>query len=157
MTEKQELLKDLRESFDELKKNLKFNSNFEELDKAFLIKDFILEEGYVAENFFVQFSSRIAAFYGEWLRYLNNLLVPSSEFLASQTEIKLFNTEEDKKHVWTLIKTGMKFANMKVLLTLQEDKKMQAEFIDESFKAWNEIFKPGVSSLVKRAYAAWKD
>lgn len=157
MTEKQELLKNLRESFDLLKKDLKFSSNFEELDKAFLIKDFILEEGYVAENFFVQFSSRIAAFYGEWLRYLNNLLVPSSEFLASQTEIKLFNTEDDKKHVWALIKIGMKFANMKVLLTLQEDRKMQAEFIDESFNSWDGIFKPGVSSLVKRAYAAWKD
>jgi hypothetical protein len=157
MREKQELLKDLKESFEKLKKDLNFNSNFEELDKSFLIKDFILEEGYVAENFFVQLSSRIAAFYGEWLRYLNNLLVPSSEFLASQTEIKLFNSEEDKKHVWNLIKTGMKFANMRVLLTMQEDKKMQAEFIDESFKSWGEIFKPGVSSLVRRAYAAWKD
>jgi len=157
MAEKEELLKNLEESFDNLQKDLKFNASFEELNKSFLIRDFILEENYVAENFFVQLSSRIAAFYGEWLRYLNSLLVPSSEFLASQTEIKLFNTEEDKKHVWDLIKVGMKFANMRVLLTLQEDKKIQSEFIDESLKAWNEIFKPGVSSLVKRAYAAWKD
>lgn len=157
MSEKQELLKELEGKFSELKKDLKFNASLEDLDKAFLIKDFILEEGYIAENFFVQLSSRIAAFYGEWLRYLNSLLVPSSEFLASQTEIKLFNTEEDKKHVWDLIKVGMKFANMRVYLTMHEDKKMQADFVDSTLKSWNDNFKPGVSGLVYRAYSAWKD
>lgn len=157
MREKEELLKNLEESFEKLKKDLKFNANFEDLENSFLIRDFILEEGYVAESFFVQLSARIAAFYGEWLRYLNGLLVPTSEFLASQTEIKLFNSEEDKKAVWELIKIGMKFANMRVLLTMQEDKKMQAEFIDESLKSWNSSFKPGVSDLVRRAYSAWKD
>jgi hypothetical protein len=157
MLEKEELLKNLKESFEKLKKDLQFDTSFDELEHSFLIKDFILEEGYVAENFFVQLSSRIAAFYGEWLRYLNGLLVPTSEFLASQTEIKLFNSEEDKKKVWDLIKIGMKFANMRVFLTMQEDKKMQAEFIDESFKSWESIFKPEVSSLVQRAYTAWKN
>jgi|GEM_PF-4542866 len=157
MSEKQELLKELESKFSDLKKDLKFSSNFEDLEKAFLIKDFILEEGYIAENFFVQLSARIAAFYGEWLRYLNNLLVSSSEFLASQTEIKLFNSEEDKKNVWELIKIGMKFANMRVYLTMQENKIMQAEFIDGAFKAWDTSFKPGVSNLVKRAYEAWKN
>jgi hypothetical protein len=155
MIDKKHLLKELEEDFEKLKKELGFKSNLDELDLEFGIKDSVLNAGFVSEDLADQILSRIVEHFRESVSYLNNLLASNSNLLAAQTEVKLFNSEADKKFVWDLTKVGMKFSSMKAFISLNRDKKLQAEFIDSSLEVWRNILRPGIEGLLKRAYDAW--
>jgi len=157
MIEKKRLEEELISEFERLKKELGFDANFEELEEEFSLRDFVYSSGFVWDDFLDQILSRIVEHYRDWISYLNNLLIPNSNFMAAQTEVKLFNSEEDKKNIWKLTVLGMKFSSMKALLALNKNKEMSAEFIDESLREWKEVFKPGIEEVLRKAYSAWSD
>src|SRR3989339_217705 len=112
MIDKKEILKELESKFAQVKKELSIKPSFEDLEKEFELTDFILSAGFVSENFSRQLSQRIVDHYRDWHGYLNNLLLPNPSFLAGQTETKLFNSEEYRKRIWSLIVLSMKFSSM---------------------------------------------
>jgi len=153
--DKKEILKEIEKKFEESKKELMFKTNFEDLEREFLISDGILSLGFVSEDFSKQLCSRIAEHYRDWHGYLNNLLLPNPSYYAGQTESKLFNSEDDRKKIWNLIKTSMKFSSMHSIITLSQDKKLESNFIDESYNSWINVFKPGLVYVMSKVNEGW--
>ena len=156
MADKKELLNELKEKFEEAKKELGFNASFEELDSAFFIKDAVLSIGFVSDGFSRQLCSRIIDTFNSWHSYLNGLMMPSSSFFASQTEAKLFNTPEDKKIIWSLIKKAMYLSSKNSIIGMSKDKNLEKEFIDEAYISWRDFYCPGILKILQRVNEGWK-
>ncbi len=157
MIDKKKLLKDLEEGFEDSKKELGFKPNFEELDLEFSLKDSVLSSGFVSEDFSKQLCSRIVEHYRGWHDYLNGLLLPNPSYYAGQTESKLFNSKEDRKKIWNLIKISMEFSSMYSLVSLKEDKSMQMQFINKAYTSWVGLFKPGILYVLTKVNEGWKE
>jgi len=155
MIDKKKLSKEIEEGFEKLKGELGIQTSLEDLDSEFLIKDLIFSTGFVSENFLRQVYSRMTEYYRDWHGYLNNILLPNPSYLAGQTESKLFQSEEDKKKLWNLIKLSMKFSSASSLNALEQDKKKEAQFIDESYNSWIKDFKPGLLYILTKVSEAW--
>ena len=155
MEKKEDLLRELREAFDETKKRLGFEASFEDLDRAFRITDGVLSSDFISEEFSHQICARIVENYMSWYNYLNGLLVPSSNFLASQTEASLFSGKEDREMIWELIKKSMEFSTRHSLLGLRKDESEEAKFIDDALTYWVQDFSPKLEIILKKSNEAW--
>ena len=153
--EKKELLGELVKQFDRAKKELGFKASFEDLDNAFFITDSVLSAGFVSETYSRQLCARIVDNFMNWNHYLNSLLMPNPSFLVNAIEAKLFNTEENRKKIWELVKGSMKMTSTNYLLGLTKDKKKEAAFIDEAVKYWNSSFKQGLTEIVGKISEEW--
>ena len=97
MTKGPELLKELENEFNNIKKDLKFKASFEEIDKVFYLKDQILKEGFVSPNLSRQITWRIVDTYTSWYNYLHNLIMPNPQSMVQLQESQGFNDEEKEK------------------------------------------------------------
>jgi hypothetical protein len=156
MTDKEKLIKEYEKEFEDLKKELGFEVSMEELEEEFYIKDYILEIDYIRENLSMQIASRIIDYYRNWSNYLNNILIPNPGFIPHQTEAKLFSSDKDRKQVWEMLELCMKYSSQYSLMFLSKDKKMQKEFIDNSFKDWKNILRPFLKESMSKVYEAWR-
>ena len=92
MTMEQEiLLKELKHTFNELKKNLKFESDFEQIDRVFFVEDLILSRRYISSDFSRQLRSGMSDIFYSWVNYLQGLLLPSPSNITQMTESKIFS------------------------------------------------------------------
>ena len=155
--DKREVLKELELAFASMKKDLGFKTSFDEINEEFSFNDFVLEMGYVRENLVLQLNSRIVDYFRNWASYLNSLMVPNPQSYPNQTESKLFNSEEDKKKMWEIIKICMRYSSMYSLAFLSKDKKLQSEFIDSAYLSWKEEIRPYMSEVIKRVYSGWSE
>jgi len=156
MIDKKDILKELSQKFEEVKKELGFTPSFEELDREFSLKDAVLTSGFVSDNLVRQISSRIVEFYRDWHGYLNNLLLPNPSFYAGQTEAKLFNSDEDRKKIWKLVTISMRFSSKNSLAWLTGENDKEKEFINEAYSSWINEFKPGLIYLMDKVHDGWK-
>ncbi len=156
MIDKKQIIREIEEKFKDAKKEIGFETSLENLDSAFSIKDSVLSNGFVSDNFSRQICSRIAEAYGSWVNYLNNLLIPSSGFIPFQTESKIFSSEQDRKLVWSLIRGAIQLTSLNNLINLNKDKKLEKDFIDSSYKYWVEVFSPSMEKIMQRSHEAWK-
>ncbi len=157
MIDKKKLLNELEDKFEESKKELGFKTSFEELELEFSLKDSILATGFVSEDFSRQLCSRIVEHYRGWHDFLNGLLMPNPSYYAGQTEAKLFNNEEDRKKIWSLIKISMEFSSIHSLFSLKNDNVMRSQFIDKTYSSWMNLFKPGILSLLTKVNEGWNE
>jgi hypothetical protein len=153
--EKKDLLDELKEKFEAAKKEIVFQAQFNELDEAFFIKDYILNDGYVSEEFSRQMCSRIRDTFNVWANYLHSLLMPNPQHMINMTEAKLFN-EEGRKEVWSMLKGALELTSLNTLCGLTKDKNMEAEFIDNSLKFWKEVYQPGLVQIMRKVNSGWK-
>lgn len=157
MIDKKELMRELEKDFEAEKKDLGFNLSFDEFDSNFNFRNVVLNKGFVPYYIKRGICSIIGQEYRDWYSYLNSLLLPNGSSYASQTEAKLFSSESDKKAIWALIKKCMDFSSRSSYVLLLEDKKLIAEFIDESFNYWVSEFKPRVMEIMRRVNGAWRE
>ncbi|MDA3836822.1 MAG: hypothetical protein PF542_04320 [Nanoarchaeota archaeon] len=153
--DKVKLLKEYETAFIALQKEYGFVTPISELEEIFMMRDHILETGYVRENFSAQVSSRIVDYFRNWAGYLNAILVPNPQSFVNQTESKLFSSEEDKQEMWKIVKICMRYSSGFSLMLLSRDKKMQAEFIDTAYNSWKNDVKPFMIDTMQRVHSAW--
>jgi hypothetical protein len=156
MIDKKELIKEVEKEFNKAREELGFEATFEELEDAFKIYDGVVSSEFVSTSFSRQLCSRILDNYMGWHSYLNGILVPNSGFLASQTEANLFNNQEDRDMIWKMIKKTMEYSTTHSLIGLTKNKELEAQFIDETLKYWQEVFSPNLKMILLRANEAWK-
>lgn len=154
--EKEALMKELREAFEKAKTEIGFVSSFEEIDEIFFIKDRILSDGFVSENFPRQMCHRISDALGWWVGYLHSLLMPNPQSLTNLTEAKIFN-EEERKKMKDLIKGAMALESLNILAEIEKDLTKNKEFIDGAVKFWKEKFKPGIAYVVRKINRGWSE
>lgn len=156
MLDKKHLLKELGEKFKELQKELGFETSFDDLDSAFFISDYVLSSEFVSETFSRQLCSRIVETLQGWMGYLESLLIPNPQSFVSQTESKLFQSEEYKKKIWDAIKEVRTLSSMNSLAGLKKDKVLEKEFIDSAFIFWRDMYSPLLVEILGKINVAWK-
>lgn len=154
--DKGNLLAEFEIKFEEMRKQLGFKVSFEELDRAFFLRDGVLRDSFVAHRIDRQVSSKIRDAYNAWLEYFHNLILPNPHNIINSNESK-FVTEEDKKQMLKLMTDVMVLVSKNSIVGIKGDKKMQAEFFDESYKFWNSTFKPFAERIMEKVGKSWKE
>jgi len=152
--EQKELIKELEKKFEQIKKELNFNSTFEDLDKIFSIKDGIVKDEFVSENFSRQVCYRIVETYMGWNEYLHSIIMPNPQNILNMSESKIFGQEE-KKEIVELMKKIMEINSQNSLIGLTKDKEAEAKFIDNAVKFWETGFKPQMVKIMKKINKEW--
>lgn len=157
MTDKKQILKEIEEKFKDLKKELDLNIDFEELDSIFYIRNGILSEGYVGEDFSRQICSKISETFYNWISYMNNLILPNPGSMVNQTEVKIFNSKEDKELIWKLIQGAMRFVSKNSLDVVKKDKLLQKELIEGALEYWKNDFSLSAEKIMQRIHDSWNN
>ena len=154
--EKEDLLKQMHEKFNEAQKEIGFAATFEEIEEIFFIKDRIFSDGFVSDKFSRQMCSRMSETLGGWVGYLHSLLMPNPQSLMNLTEARLFS-EEERKEIRDLIKGAMALESLNSLAGLEKDLAKEREFIDGAVRFWNEKLKPGIVKVVGKVNGGWSE
>ncbi len=152
--EKSEITNELEKQFQKVKEELGFKSSLEEIDEIFFIKDAVLKDGYVSDNFSRQLCGRISELYGNWANYLHNLLFPVPGHMLFGAEAKALS-EEDRKIVWNITKGCMELASRNSVMGINKDKKAESKFIDDAVDFWNSEFRPKIGLIVQKINENW--
>lgn len=150
-----ELIKEFEEKFGIMKKELKFKSSLEDLDKVFFLKDFILKEGYVSNSLSRMVCARIVDTYFGWTNCLHSLVIPNPSSMINITECKMFEDKE-KEDITRLMTKIMAFVRKNTLIGLTHNKAEEAKFIDNALKLWNKV-SPELINIIKKVTDSWNE
>lgn len=153
--EKEKLLKELREKFERLKKELNLKVSFEELNEIFYLDDFILTSEFVSENLERQLRYRILDFYHNWANYLHGIVLPNPQSLFAMAESKMFN-EEEKKKMMKLMTKILSYICLNSKINITNNKKDIAYFIDNSVIFWKKELKDELEKILTKVCNEWK-
>tara|TARA_Y100000034_G_C6908541_1_gene422428 strand:- start:1850 stop:2371 length:522 start_codon:yes stop_codon:yes gene_type:complete len=153
---KKAVLQELKEKFDECKADLGFEPSLEEIDSIFFVSDWVLESGFVSENFSRQLCKRIIDTYGSWQNYFHNLVMPAPGYIPYMTESKAIG-EDGKKDLLKLIAKIFNLITMNTEIGLNKDKTKEREFIDKSVRFWNDEFKEKAQEIMGKVRKGWEN
>ncbi len=151
--DKKVLLKEIQVEFEKLKKEIGVKVTLEELDKLFLVKDYILSFGFVPEDFSYQVRARISSFYSSWSNYLQGILFPNPSSLLAMSESKIFSDDE-KREISRIISKLMAVASLNSFLNVSKDKKLEKEFFEKSIKTWTFVHQ-NLHEIMKKVSENW--
>lgn len=155
MKDKEQLLKEIKEKFEEVKKETKFKSNQEEINKIFYMEDAVLNIGFVSENFSRQLCARIVETYSNWNNYLHSIIFPNPQNMINMNESKMFN-ESEKKEIVEILTRSLALTSTNTLNGLTRDKQSEGRFIDDSVIFWKKTFHPKLVEIIKKVNNGWK-
>jgi hypothetical protein len=150
----QELLSELKTKFEGTKKELGLKYSFEDYNRIFFLKDMVLSARFVSEEFSRMLSRRVVDTYVSWNNYLNGLLVPPPGHVAMSTEAQLFN-EQDHEKLFKLVAKIAKLINLNMLVGVTQDKKSEAEFLNEAVRFWDEEVKQQLTPVIRKCHDNW--
>lgn len=154
--ERDKLLKQFREEFELMRKELKLKSSFEDFEKIFFLNDFILKVGYTSKELSRMICSRIVDTYSSWNGYLHGLILPNPNSMISVTESHIFD-EKDKEEITQLINKAMALLSINTLVGVTKDRALEARFLDDSVRFWNETFKPRLKEILRKVNKHWNE
>ena len=157
MINKKELLKELREKFEETKKRLGFKATFEEINKIAYLKDMVLSQGFVSEQFSRQMINRIIETYSSWLNELYSWLYPQQLDLIHLSESKKISQEE-RKELLNLVDRIMYLIRKNKRIAFDGLKKEdEGNFVDELVEFDKKFFTPTILKFNKKAEFFWQE
>ncbi len=149
-----DLIKDLKGDYSELKNSLKLKSDYDSVEEAFHIEDYVQECGYVSTKLYRQISSRISETLAAWNAYLHGIIIPNPGNMVLTSESQIFN-DEKKEEIIHLMNQIMSLVSLKTLNSLEGSRSKHAEFIDNSVKFWTEVLNPTLTDLMKNVNDYW--
>ena len=152
--ENEKLIQEFEKRFDLAKKELKFKSDLEDINKIFYIKDYILKEGFVGKIVTRQICYRIIETFMGWNEYLHGLIMPNPQNMINLSESKVLS-QEDKREATELIKKGMELISRNNLIGLTKDLKSEAKIIDDAVRLWEDEFKSSLIKIMKKINEEW--
>ena len=153
--QKKEILEELKEKYEMLRKDYKIKAELEEVNKCFSIVHVILSQGFVSEDLLSQMNNRVSDFFMNWSNYLHSLVLPNPHNMINVNENKFLN-EEDRKEILKLISKTMVYASKNTLLGLKRSAKEDAQFLDDSVKFWNHDFSSKAILIAEKISEGWK-
>jgi hypothetical protein len=152
--EKEKLLNEFEEKFNKMKKELRFKTSLEDLDRSFFINDAILKEGFVSQNVSRQVCHRIVETFIAWNEYLHSLIMPNPQNILNMSESKIFSQDE-KKEVMELMKKSMEISSRNSFIGLKRDSEEEGKYIDYAFYTWENDFKPKITDIMEKINKEW--
>jgi hypothetical protein len=153
--DKKEILKELREKFDEIKKNLKFKATFQEINEMSYIEDMALRDGYVSNQFSRQMINRMVETFVSWIPELNVLIFPAPYDLIRLNESKIL-TQQEKNEITEII-SRIFYIYRKHKRIAFEDLKGEGEFVDELVNFDKAYFNPFMLKYHKKLEKFWRE
>lgn len=154
MKEKQEILKELKEKFENTKKELGFKATLEEIDKIFYVSDGLISDGYVSDNFDRQLSLKMVSTFYSWMNELHAWFMPPPGNVIVHTESKSF-TEEDRETIKYLVRKGMYFYRADKINGINHDKEAMGKQIDEMLTE-GKVFLEKLKTILEKSRDTWK-
>jgi len=158
--EKQELLEELKEKFQELKRQTGFLSEFDEIDSTYYIQDMALSTGVVSEQFSRQLINRMVETHLSWVQQLHSWLMPSPYDLPNSNECKHLEDKE-KQEIKESISKIMYFVRKNKRIGTEKTStkpiKEEGKIIDELVEFNKKEFSPLISKLNKKFEEFWKE
>lgn len=154
--EKEKLLRELRESFEKLKKELKFKATFNEINSISFIEDMVLKERYVSEQFSRQLINRMIDTFANWVPFLHSFIVPQPYDTITLNEIKQLNQLE-KQEILSMISKIIYLVRKNKRIGFEANRSEEGKFIDELAEFDKKQFTPFMVKLHKKFEQVWKD
>lgn len=127
--------KKVREKYSELKEKYSF-PEYEEMNKAFAIEKADSD----SEILMREIIHLIADKFQNYMRFIENLINPANSSIFAFSLVKLI--DNGKRTILSEIYKKISEMEIKLIkIDLNPEEKPQAEFINESYKVWNEIRK----------------
>lgn len=153
--ENEKLIEEMNKKFHELKKKLNLKIEFEEIDNIYHIKDYILNGRYVSDDFSRQIRKAISDIHYSWINYLQGLLIPNPSHLGSITESKMFTTKEERDQISKIIEKLYALVSTNNTIILTRDKSIEAKFIEDSVKMWNNYLVFELKKVIVKINENW--
>ena len=99
-----ELIKELEEKFQEMKKDLGFNTTLEELDEIFFLKDYFQKERVIYNSLSRAICGRIVDTLNSWLNFIHGLIMPNPNSMINLVESQSFNENERQEFNKLIVK-----------------------------------------------------
>ncbi len=154
MVDKERLINELKEKFEETKKELGFSASLEEINNVFYVEDAIISEGYVSNNFDRQLCSRMVTTFYSWMNELHAWFMPPPGNVIVHTEVKGLD-EKDKETVKYLIKKGMYFYRADKINGINHDKKAMGLLVDQMVSEGKDFFDK-LKIILEKSRDVWK-
>jgi hypothetical protein len=155
--EKDDILKDLKTRFVDLKKELKFKSSYEEINEMSYIEDMALSDGFVSNQLSRQLINRMVQTFYSWIPELYALLYPQPYDIGHSLEHKSLSTEEKNEIMQMIQKTIYLVRKNKRIAFSGLDKKEESSFIDELVEFDKKEFNPFMLKIHKKFENLWKE
>ncbi len=152
---KNELLTELQTKFEEIKKELNFRSNFQEINEFSFIEDLTLAQGFVSNQFSRQLINRITETYSSWIGTLHNWIIPNPHDMMAINEASKL-TEDEKNEINKTINKIMYFIRKNKRIAFEKNKKEEGPFIDELIQ-YSKEFTKFMAKYHKKFEIIWKD
>ena len=139
--DKEKLIKELKESFEKTKKDLKFKASFKEINDMCGLEDFILSQRFVSNNFSKQMIHKMVETLYSWISNLHSWILPQSYDAIFSNECKQISQEE-KNEIYSVIGKIMYFIRKSKRIDFQENKTEEGRIVDELIEFNKNIFVP---------------
>ncbi len=153
---KEEILKELKEKFEEVKKELNFKSSYEDINELCLLEDSVLNIGFVSNDFSKQLINKIIESFYSWLGILHSWLMPSPQDMIFMSEANKLD-ENEKNQVKKIVSYIMYLVRKNKRIEFQRDNAKKGEFIDEMINFGKGDFTKFMIKFHKKFELAWKE
>ncbi len=149
-----EIIIEFETKFSLLKKEIGFKTNLEDLDEIFLLKDSIMDEGYIPNDLFSLLSRRVVDFYSNLVNQLHSIILPNPNSMISITQNSMF-TEDEREEMIQLMNKILALTSQSPVITITQNKKDKAKFVDGSFKLWDKNLKEKMKNISVKINKEW--
>ncbi len=153
--DKDKLLKELRDSFESLRNELKFKTTYEEVVDILSFEDCVLAEGYVSTNLLDEMVNKLAERFYSWVGVLHSFIMPSPSDMIYSSESKKLN-KADKEEIFNLMKGIMYLTRKSKRILFERDRKSESGVFDELVEFDKCEFSPLMAKYHKKLEDAWK-
>lgn len=151
---KQQLLRELQQKFDQMKKESGFKSTFKQIEQACFLQDMVLSTGYVSEQFSRSVLNRFVDMYYSWVPVIHSWIMPPQYDLIYLNENKQIN-EKEREELKDIVKVLMYFVRKNKRIAY-DDKKSEGEFLDELVDYHKSTFKKFIFNYNKKFEKYWE-
>jgi hypothetical protein len=151
---KQEILEELENEFEALRKRYKIKATLEEIDKYLGIRDKTLMEGFVSTHLIRRIIYLGGEFFMSWFGEFNSWLFPSPMDFVHGSETKKFD-EKERKVISDLFSLCMRI-NRKANVLGEYGETENAKFIDEIIESIKNEFWPKINPVLKKVQQIWE-
>lgn len=154
---KQEILKELKEKFNETKKRLGFKSTFKEINEISYIEDMVLSQGFVSNQFSRKIINRMVETFYCWVTELYSWVYPAPMDIIHLHENKKVS-EEERQEILDMIDKIMYLVRKTKRIAFEGlIKEKEGSCVDELVKFNKKYFCPFMLKYHKKFEKVWRD
>ena len=152
--EKNALLQELSERFEIVRAETGCKASFDDLDRVFYLRDFVLQAGYVSPDLSRAVCSRVRDTIFSWTGQLHNWVMPNPSSMVAMSEGGIWS-DGDKDAMIALMRSQMALIGRNSMAGLSGDRAAEGRFIDDALELMR-VQRPAVIEYARRTQEYWE-